>query len=53
MSIKAAVVVVGLGLLLAGRTVAAHHAFSAEFDAAKPVKLTGAVTKLDWTNPHA
>ena len=53
MNIKAAVVVVGVGLLLAWRPAAAHHAFGAEFDAAKRVKLTGAVTKLDWTNPHA
>ncbi len=30
----------------------AHHSFAAEYDAAKPFKLTGAVTKVDWTNPH-
>ena len=53
MNIKTAVVLVGAGLLLAARPVVAHHAFAAEFDAAKPVKLTGAVTKVDWTNPHA
>ncbi|MBF8301120.1 MAG: hypothetical protein HW394_1490 [Acidobacteria bacterium] len=53
MNIKIAVVLVGVALLLAGRPVVAHHAFAAEFDAAKPVKLTGAVTKIDWTNPHA
>jgi Family of unknown function (DUF6152) len=53
MKIKAAVLVVGAGLLLAGQPVLAHHAFAAEFDAAKPVKLTGAVTKVEWTNPHA
>jgi hypothetical protein len=53
MNIKAAVVVVGVGLLLAWRPAVAHHAFAAEFDAAQPVKLTGAVTRLDWTNPHA
>jgi hypothetical protein len=31
----------------------AHHAFAAEFDETKPVKLTGPVTKFEWTNPHA
>ena len=54
MKIKAAVVLLGVGSLLAGQpAVVAHHAFSAEFDAEKRVKLTGAVTRLDWTNPHA
>ena len=33
--------------------LSAHHAFSAEFDAAQPITLRGIVTKLDWTNPHA
>ena len=31
----------------------AHHAFSAEFDEKKPLKLVGRVTKMDWINPHA
>jgi hypothetical protein len=32
--------------------VSAHHSFSAEYDAKKPFKLTGAVTKVEWMNPH-
>ena len=42
----------GCGLLLAARATDAHHAFSATFDAEKPIKLTGAVTKIEWQNPH-
>jgi hypothetical protein len=30
-----------------------HHSFSAEFDRDKPIKLTGTITKVEWTNPHA
>jgi hypothetical protein len=33
--------------------VAAHHSFSAEFDASKPVTLKGTVNRIEWTNPHA
>ena len=42
-----------LFLVLAVRPVLAHHAFAAEFDAKKPVKLRGTVTKMEWINPHA
>ena len=52
MRFKLAVALVGVGLLLAFRPVVAHHAFAAEFDADKPVTLTGTVTKIEWTNPH-
>jgi hypothetical protein len=41
------------GLLLATTQVWAHHAFSAEFDSEKPLKLEGTLTKTEWVNPHA
>jgi hypothetical protein len=31
----------------------AHHSFGAEYDADKPVTITGVITKIDWTNPHS
>jgi len=39
-------------LLLSARTVSAPHSFAAEFDDQKPLKLTGTLTKVEWTNPH-
>src|SRR5437867_9092002 len=33
--------------------LSAHHSFGAEYDANKPITLTGVVTKIEWTNPHS
>jgi hypothetical protein len=49
---KISVFLAAFGLLLAAVPVVAHHSFAAEFDANKPVKLTGTVTKVEWQNPH-
>jgi len=49
---KISVFVAAFGLLLAAVPVLAHHSFAAEFDANKPVTLTGTITKVEWQNPH-
>jgi hypothetical protein len=38
--------------IVAGTRVLAHHSFAAEFDASKAIRVTGTLTKVEWTNPH-
>src|SRR5262245_44195941 len=54
MKSKLRAVVVGLCLVFTGAVapLVAHHAFSAEFDAEKPVQFKGTLTRVEWTNPH-
>ena len=54
MRTKLAIVLAGMGLVLAARAVSlhAHHAFAAEFDANKPITFKGTITKMEWINPH-
>ena len=48
------ILALSVGLMLpSSGPVVAHHSFAAEFDARRPVKLRGTVTKMEWVNPHS
>jgi Family of unknown function (DUF6152) len=47
------IIALGIACLAAPPALRAHHAFAAEFDASKSITLTGTVSKVAWTNPHA
>jgi hypothetical protein len=51
MSTRLAVLVAVAGIA-AGARLFAHHSFAAEFDGTKPIRLTGVLAKIEWTNPH-
>jgi len=53
MRTRLAAVTIFAVLLLTALPAWPHHAFGAEFDAKRPVKLRGVVTKMEWINPHA
>lgn len=49
---KRLVLIALLAGVLGGTQLLAHHSFAAEFDDKQPIKLTGTLTKVEWTNPH-
>jgi hypothetical protein len=49
---KPLLVVLAIGLVAASGRPYAHHSFAAEFDASKAIRVTGTLTKVEWTNPH-
>ena len=44
--------IVGFSLTIGSQPTLAHHSETAEYDPAKPVKVTGTITKVEWQNPH-
>jgi hypothetical protein len=52
MGAKLATLLFVVGLTLSAVPAIAHHSFAAEFDASKPITLTGTLTKMEWVNPH-
>lgn len=53
MSARTFIALAACGVLAASAPALAHHSFQAQYDRDKPITITGKVTKLEWTNPHA
>lgn len=52
MRMKLGILVAGVGLFCLAVPIAAHHSWTAEYDAKKPITVKGVVSKVEWTNPH-
>lgn len=52
MRVKLGILAAGLAIAGFGVPLSAHHSWTAEYDAKKPVAVKGVVTKVEWTNPH-
>lgn len=52
MSLRVALAVVGIGVLVTAAPVAAHHSFAAKYDGTKPITLRGTISRMIWGNPH-
>ena len=53
MTTRSIQVTVLMAVLFSAIPLSAHHSFGAEYDATKPITLTGVITKVEWTNPHS
>jgi hypothetical protein len=53
MRAKLGMLIAGFGMVVSAAPLLGHHSFAAEYDSTKPVTLKGAVTRVEWTNPHA
>jgi len=53
MKARLGILIAAAGLAIPAVPAFAHHSFAAEYDATKPIEIKGAVTKVEWTNPHA
>lgn len=53
MNARSLVLMAAGGLFLSAFSASAHHSFAAEYDRNQPITITGTVTQLEWTNPHA